>query len=182
MIRILKHLFFVAGMAFIAVAFTNAYFVDQAAINNNSFTTSTGSASSIRLNEIYANPINDPPGSSNESNGEWVELYNNGDWAWDVNGWKLVDKENHTLVINSSKTNGPTIVPAHGWLVVNRNGDPDFSLNNGDEIIYLYSDTMASIDNFHYTNTTETKSWSRRPDGTGGWVGNQIPTPGATNG
>ena len=176
MIRILRHFFFLAGMTFIAVAFTNAYFADQATVNSNSFTTSRASFTDVVLNEIYANP----PGS-NESNGEWVEIYNKGDWAWDANGWRLKDASDHILVIDSTKTGGSTVVPPHGWLVINRNGDPNFSLNNGAETVYLIRPDGVA-DTFSYTTTTEDKSWARRPDGVGPWFGNQTPTPGGTNG
>ena len=73
------------------------------------------------------------------------------------------------------------MVPSHGWLVVNRNGDPNFSLNNGSETVYLYNGGTL-IDSFHYTATTETKSWGRKPDGIGVWFSDLTPTPGGTNG
>jgi len=174
--KIIRLLFVISVALLITSGLTGAYIVDGESSIGNSLTAGTAPAQNIVLNEIYPNP----PGSS-EANSEWLELYNKGDWAWNVNGWRLVDFANNSMVIDGTKTGGSTVVPPHGWLVVNRNGNQNFSLNNDSETISLYNAGML-IDSFHYTTTTEAKSWGRKPDGIGAWFNDLTPTPGATNG
>ena len=146
----------------------------------------------VVMNEFLPNPT----GANNASkpNGEWVELYNNGLVAIDVNGWYLYDSDNaYELQISTSNSDndndtgdsGETIVPAHGWLVVYRDNDADFSLNNsGGDTVKLYDGAIGSganlLDSFAYSSTTEGKTYARIPDGTGSWV-DPVPTPGGKN-
>jgi predicted ribosomally synthesized peptide with SipW-like signal peptide len=172
--------FLVSAALFVVSAVTMASLYDKEISTANSFTAGSSSNTDIALNEIYANP----PGSA-ESNGEWVEVYNIGSWAIDLNGWYLYDKDGHSLQITSANvTGGSTLVSAKGYLVVNRNGDPYFSLNNSNETIYLYDgiiDGGALIDSKSYPTTIEDKSWSRIPNGTGAWSDGHTPTPGGPN-
>ena len=140
----------------------------------------------VILNEI----LPDPTGSdiSSMPDGEWVELFNTSTDDINVAGWSLYDAiDTHRLPITSSNTNtGNTIVPAHGFLVVYRNGDTDFSLNDdaAGDTIRLYSGTISTgvlVDSHAYIGPVlENKSIARIPDGTGPWV-DPIPTPGAPN-
>jgi hypothetical protein len=139
----------------------------------------------IVLNEILADPAG--PDNAPMPGGEWVELYNNSNIAFDVNGWVLYDSDDsHELYITPSNTNtGNTIVPAHGFLVVYRDGDADFTINNSNETIRLYNGYPVSasvlIDSFSWTTAKPTGfSFARIPDGVGDWV-DPIPTPGGPN-
>lgn len=148
--------------------------------------------SGIVLNEFLPNPSGDDDAA--KPAGEWVELYNNGTSAIDVNGWTLYDAlDDQELVIsagnsdNNSNTEdaGETIVPAGGFLVVYRDGDGDFSLNNtGGDTVRLYNGAIGVatlIDSYAYaTDASAGKSFARIPDGTGVWV-DPIPTPGKPN-
>lgn len=122
----------------------------------------------IIINEVLPNPVGDD--NASKPNGEWVELFNNSE-SVDASGWILYDSDDkHELVITLEDTNGGTIIPAHGWLVIYRNGDSDFSLNNsGDETVRLFNKTIESglipISTFSYSGSTEEKSWGRIPDG-----------------
>lgn len=180
MIRILKHLFFVAGMAFIAVAFTNAYFVDQASVSNNSFITSSGSKNDIVINEI----LPDPDGDDNAAMpyGEWVELYNKGDWTIDVSGWQVRDADGHSMTINSDHVISSTVLSPRHWLVVYKNNMTSFSINNDDETILLFDDLNNQIDVYSYHDSILNRSYARRHDGIDDWVEDQTPTPGSSNG
>ena len=139
----------------------------------------------IVLNEILANPVGSD--TALKPNGEWVELYNNSNINFDVAGWVVYDSDDsHELYITTANTNtGSTIVPAHGWLVVYRNGDSDFSINNDVETIRLYNGYPVSssvlIDSYSWTfEKPEGFSYARIPDGVGAWV-DPVPTPGGTN-
>lgn len=139
---------------------------------------------SIVINEFLPNPsgLDNAP----KPGGEWVELYNLSGIDVDVAGWNLYDAiDTHELPITSLNTDtGDTIVPAYGWLVVYRNGDGDFSLNNDGDTVRLYDGTVASgtlIDSHTYTeDKPENNSYARIPDGSSNWV-DPVPTPGRTN-
>jgi len=165
-------------------------------------------APDIVLNEFLPNPI----GSDNAAmpNGEWVELYNNSDESVDVAGWYLYDDhDSHDLEITSTNTDlATTTIAAHSWLVVYRNGNGSFSLNNTSDKVRLYNGTIDAgslIDSYEYDgrdfhdltpthgeeniddssggsaqSIPENKSFARIPDGTGDWV-DPVPTPGQAN-
>jgi hypothetical protein len=146
----------------------------------------------VVINEFIPDPIGDD--NASKPGGEWVELYNNGDSDFDLAGWALYDAyDTHELTITTSNSDnngnpldgGETIIPAHGYLVVYRNGDNDFALNNtGGDSVRLYNDVIASgilIDSHVYTGTIpESKSFARSPDGVGAFV-DPVPTPGRSN-
>ena len=144
--------------------------------------------SPIVLNEILYNPIVD---SGSMPDGEWVELYNKSDQAIDVAGWYVQDvvgySLSHRIIISTANSDndtdlsdgGETVVPAHGWLVVYRNGSAIF--NNDGDTVELYDNNNVLTDSHTYdggkgNNVTE----ARIPDGTGAWV-DPIPTPGKAN-
>lgn len=139
----------------------------------------------IVLNEILANPFG--LDDALKPNGEWVELYNNSNINFDVNGWVVYDSDDsHELYITTGNTNtGSTIVSAHGFLVVYRDGDSDFTINNSNETIRLYNGYPVSssilVDSYSWTiEKPEGFSYARIPDGVGAWV-DPIPTPGEPN-
>lgn len=137
----------------------------------------------VVLNEIFANPAG--PEDAPMPGGEWVELFNTSGVDIDVAGWNLYDAyDYHRLEITVGNTNtGSTVVPAHGFLVVYRNGDIDFSLNNSGDTVRLYNGTIGGgllVDVCIYGPVIEGKSIARIPDGTGEWI-DPIPTPGEPN-
>ncbi|MCX6759562.1 MAG: lamin tail domain-containing protein [Candidatus Nealsonbacteria bacterium] len=130
-----------------------------------------------------------PGGHSSDNGGEWVELYNGTGATVDVGGWALYDAENtHELLITSANTNtGGTTIPASGYLVVYRDGDADFDLDNTTDTVRLYNDqitTGGTLVDSHYYNyvggAPENKSFARIPDGTANWLDPE-PTPGESN-
>jgi len=140
----------------------------------------------IVINEFLPNPVGSD--SARKPGGEWVELYNMGSGSVNVAGWWLYDNNNsHKLSITTSNTDtGGTIVAPGGFLVVYRNGDDDFALNNehGDSV-RLFDGSISSgatlIDSYTYTsNAPAGKSFARIPDGSTNWV-DPIPTPGEEN-
>ncbi|MFZ2193211.1 MAG: lamin tail domain-containing protein [Candidatus Moraniibacteriota bacterium] len=116
----------------------------------------------VVLNEFVPDPILGD--SLPKPGGEWVELYNNGSLDIDVSGWYLYDNnDSHELLISNSNGNndnnpfdsGESIVPAGGHLVVFRNGDGDFALNNnGSDSVRLYDGEIGAganlIDAYDY--------------------------------
>lgn len=173
-------------MLFFESSFTGAYLSDVERISNNTITAGTWEVPSVPGEIVLNEAMINPPGGE-ESFTEWVELYNKGGSSVDVNGWYLYDSiDSHALEITAANvTGGSTVVVAGGYLVVNRNGDADFSLNNGTDSIRLFNGSIFTgslIDNFSYTsNTIENKTWAKIPDGIGAWQINRVPTSGGSN-
>ena len=154
--------------------------------NNNDPQGNTGNVNiDIVINEFLPNPV----GRDNElkPSGEWVELYNKGNKI-DVAGWVLYDaKDNHKLPITGENTNtGFTTIGPGEFLIVYRNGDSDFTLNNvGGDTARLYNGEItkgASLMDSHtyIIDAPEGKSFARIPDGSDNWV-DPVPTPGEPN-
>ncbi len=141
--------------------------------------------SSVVLNEFVPNPSSNDDAAM--TGGEWVELYNYGAISIDVSGWVLYDNnDTHALPITNSNTNtGGTTVVAGGFLVVYRNGDSDFDLDNsGGDSVRLFDGVIGSggtlRDTRVYTsNPADGKSYARVPDG-GVWY-DPVPSPGESN-
>ena len=169
----------------IASCYTISNLYNVEASISNTFIAGASSNTDIVINEFVPNPL----GSDNAAmpGGEWVELYNKGDWAIDLNGWRLYDSiDSHELeILALNIVGGDTVIPAKGYLVVYRNTDSDFALNNsGGDSVRLYDDIMSSgtlIDSIGYLNSTEDKSWSRMPNGIGSFSDGHITTPNGPN-
>lgn len=178
---------FIAAILFSGIIFlTSSGYIDRVDSTNNSFTAGVSSDYDIVLNEIMPNP--DGNDDAPMPGGEWVELYNIGDWSINVNGWYLYDAyDSHELIISPSNVpGGSTIIPAHGFLAVYRNGDSDFMLNNADagDIVRLYDGpigTGTQINLYSYNDPVLGWVFARMPDGTGSWVASSTPTPGGPN-
>lgn len=185
----IRHFFLIGAMLFLVVSFTGAYYSDTVSTVSNTFTAGTWSVTptasptpgNIVINEFMANPTD-----ADESNTEWIELYNTGGSSVDIDGWVLYDSyDTHALPISASNVaGGSTIVGPGSYAVVGRNGDIDFSLNNGGDSVRLYSGTIwvgTLIESTSYLSTIEGKTWSRMPDGTGSFTDGHNPTPGGPN-
>ena len=167
----------------------------------------------IVLNEFLPNPSGLVPdygfdfGEDNGTmpQGEWVELYNNSDFSYDLAGWYVWDDSGDSankIEITAANTAPPsTVIGAHDWLVVYTNKEV---FDNDGDTVKLFNQNDELIDSHTYTdndyceieptpgeeNTTDTdgscggvppnKSYARIPDGIGYWV-DPIPTPGMAN-
>ncbi|OGZ44860.1 MAG: hypothetical protein A3J54_00340 [Candidatus Ryanbacteria bacterium RIFCSPHIGHO2_02_FULL_45_13b] len=140
----------------------------------------------IVINEFMPNPVGDDNAVKPE--GEWVELFNPTSVLVNVDGWVLYDSSNsNELVISATNTDtGDTILPSKGFLVVYRNGDGDFALNNSSgDSVRLFDGAIGSggalIDSHAYAiSVPENKSFARVPDGSSNWI-DPDPTPGHPN-
>lgn len=126
--------------------------------------------SAVKINEFLPDPIGDDGGD--KPLGEWVELYNPSSSPIDLKGLVLFDKDDsHELYISDATTLSGTVIPAGGYLVVYRNGDSDFELNNRDfEEVRFYDgypvNSSNLIDSVSYGGSMEGMSWSKV---NGGW-------------
>jgi len=146
----------------------------------NQYTLELQNFSYLSINEFLADPIGED--DADKPAGEWVELYNAADFPIDIQNLALYDEnDDNELYITSTTTQGSTIIPERGYLVIYRNGDSDFNLNDNDDTIRLYTgypvETRILLDQVSYHNTEENVSWSKISDE---WV-QSILTPGYEN-
>lgn len=145
--------------------------------------------SHVLVNEFMPDPVGDDQGTAGgDLDGEWVEIFNPTGGTVDLAGYVLYDSINtHDLVITSFNTNtGGTTIPSGGYLVVYRDGNTTFALNNaGGDTVRLVSGDINSggvlVDSHTYTrNAPENKSFARVPDGASNWIDPDA-TPGDEN-
>ena len=117
----------------------------------------------LAISEVMANPWENDDALAPE--GEWIELYNYGDREIYAGGLKITDTngENELWIAESSVAGDIFVLPGE-YLVVYRDGDSDFNLNNnGYEEVRLVQETEnldIVVDFFSYPDTTEGMSWS----------------------
>ena len=153
-------------------------FSDEEEIGNTIDTHSfSPTISDIVINEFLPNLVgNDCEMESLE--GEWIELYNKGENAVDLNGWYLKNAVGSMINISTSTVYGEnTEIGSKSWLVVLING---CVLNNDRDAMILYNSEGVFKDAIIYAQTSEGKSFARIPDGSPNWY-DPIPTPGQAN-
>ncbi len=117
----------------------------------------SGGTPLVVINEIMQNPD-----AVTDANGEWLELYNAGASSVDIGGWTLRDDGSDSHVIA-----GSLVIPAGGYAVLGRNGDPGtnggytpdyvysgFTLANTVDEIVLEDGNGAIVDRVDYTGTS----------------------------
>lgn len=106
-----------------------------------------------------------------DGNGEFVELFNNGNVAVDISGWEIVDKASNTKTLS-----GTTLQPGDYYIVARTtNGcgglaadeTMGVSLNNKNEIVTLRDASGATVDSHSYSSSPNNKSIVRDADANG---------------
>ena len=141
----------------------------------------------IVINEFLPNPVGRD--DAKKPKGEWVELYNKGNFPIPLKGWFLMDFQGNKLPIPNS------IIPPKGFLVVYLDGkySPGWLNNRGEDGVALFApknskipswrcvDGYCLIDAHGYQGRIpEGKSFARIPDGSKNWF-DPTPTPGKPN-
>ena len=115
----------------------------------------------LEISEIMPDPFNED--NLVLPQGEWVELYNGGDKSINLNGLIIKDQDDdNELTIAENKVLGAnTIIASESYLVIYRNGDTDFSLNNNgfDKVRLFYGENL--ITEVSYSDSTEGMSWAK---------------------
>ena len=118
----------------------------------------------IVLNEFLPNPEGYEYGFDFGNNadamprGEWVELYNNSDYNFNLAGYYLTNANGNRIDVEGCRIEtGNTIIPSKGFLVVYRKGGDDctshnFSLNNDGDTVKLFDNANRLIDSYAYTS------------------------------
>lgn len=119
----------------------------------------------IKINEFLPDPDGD------DSVNEWIELYNYGGEALDLEGLTLMDNSGKKIFVSNINTNN-TIIQSKGYLVVRMNNFSGFLNNEGFEKIII-----DGVDEVSYSDSKEGLSWSK--------INNEwklsIPSPGIAN-
>jgi hypothetical protein len=116
---------------------------------------------------------------------DWMELYNTGSAAIDLEGFQLTDDPEGGVTPWAIPA-GNSIDPG-GWFLIwcdDDGGDgplhADFQLQADGEDVALYDPKGAIVDEVSYDSQTPDVSWARQPDGGDTWQAT-TPTPLAAN-
>jgi DNA/RNA endonuclease G (NUC1) len=109
--------------------------VTDAAGSRASLDLSTTAVSSLVINEIMPNPA-----GVDDTVGEWFEIYNAGTAAVDLQNYRIASANDAVHVINAS-----LVVPAGGYVVLARNGNP--ASNGGVTTDYSYAHQQFNLNN-----------------------------------
>jgi len=139
----------------------------------------TGSGS-VSLNEFLPYPHDvdwDGDGSADYLD-EWIELYNGGDEAVGLGGWKLddvADGGSSPYVIPEGR-----VISAHGYALFFRRETGLVLSNNGDTVRLLYPDG-SMVEAYAYGSASYDQSYSKVMDGGTTWTASYPPSPGGPN-
>jgi hypothetical protein len=131
----------------------------------------------LHITEFMPNPFGGD--DERKPRGEWVELHNGGTKSLQLNGLVLKDKDedNELYIAQNKLMESSLLLLPDEYLVVYRDHDSDFALNNYDyeEVRLFVEETL--IDSTNYAGSTEGMSWSKIDEV---WYATQ-PTPGTKN-
>lgn len=122
---------------------------------------------------VFINEILPSPEGADETN-EWVELYNSNDFAVDLSGWKIKDKEGTTAAYSFPEK---TIIESYGYLVLKR-PETKITLNNTEDGLDILWPTKEVADSASYKEAENKKSYNRTDSG---WAWSSTLTPGSKN-
>ena len=144
--------------------------------NQQSNTTNTSSSSNVDYRLIINEVMPNPNGLDSDSmpDGEWIELYNEGDNV-DANGLEVCDKDWNCIAISDNRTLKGTLVSQNSYIVIYMNGKS--LLNNAGKEYARIVNEGSIIDEMHYDGSEESNSWSLID---GEWILTK-PTPGEKN-
>jgi len=107
--------------------------------------------------------------------GDWIELMNTGATAVPLDGYVLKDDNNaNSFVIPTGTT-----IAAGGYLAFDV--DASFGLSGNDQARFFQPDGTTLIDSAGWGTHPTTTTWSRCPDGTGGFSDTPVGTKGLPN-
>jgi len=138
-------------------------------ISNNDY-------SVIKINEF----LPDPNGYDDEDkpNGEFIELYNEGDEDIDLlNFYFKDDFDSHQVFISDTNILGSTLIKSKDYLVIYPRYSSGFLNNDGYERVRLFGFNNNLIDEISYSNSIEGSSWAKIEDN---WY-QTIPSPDEDN-
>lgn len=126
------------------------------------------------VKNIFINEIMPSPEGSDEQ-GEWIEIFNNNNFAADIANWQIRDivgqVRTYTFPIG-------TKISAFGFLVLTR-PQSKITLQNTQDGLELLNPGGQVIQSISYSSAKQGQTYSRVNNNT--WYWSQIPTPGSVN-
>ena len=133
----------------------------------------------VVINEFMPQPASDWNNDGRaDSDDEYIELYNRGDAAVDLSACVLdTAKSSRTYSLPAD-----TVIAPQGFLVFFRS-QTDVELDDAGDTVQLWCNvgTALLVDAAEYTSSRPDVSYSRAPDGAGGFTQSLDPTPGSRN-
>jgi endonuclease YncB( thermonuclease family) len=127
----------------------------------------------VTINELEQNP------AGQDTDKEWIELFNFEDSELDLGNWSLIAKEGSYRTYNFPTS---TKISAHGFLLVHL---PGIFLQNQDEIVELRNSAGVQMDQTPSAGLDDryddNRCWARVPNGSNQWKFREC-TPGGGNG
>jgi len=141
------------------------------------------SFSQIYINEFLASNVTVNSDPEYGSNSDWVELYNAGATAVDLNGYYLTDDAKTPGKWQISQS---VFIPSKGYLLIWADGKAtglhtSFKMSASGEHLGLYNPSLVLVDSLSYGVQNIDISYGRTTDGGATWSFFQTPTPGAKN-
>ncbi|HNR06264.1 MAG TPA: lamin tail domain-containing protein [Saprospiraceae bacterium] len=151
----------------------------------NQFANYTVGASNLiklYINEVFAD------GTKDETDPDWVEIYNGSDIPVDISGYSFYDQGIKTGGKPKRVLNAGTIIPSKAFFVLKTEytgGEYaiEFGLSTSGDAVYLENAAgilVASLD-FQTISLSGKKSYGRQPDGSDNLVVFTTPTRGTSN-
>ncbi|MFA6097936.1 MAG: lamin tail domain-containing protein [Patescibacteria group bacterium] len=145
--------------------------------DNNSNTNSQNSnankavvySDKIIITEIFPNP-------EGADDGEFIELFNNGNQAVDLSGWQVSDETSRHFIIKSEDFEN-TVIGSGGYFLIKKEIS-GISLNNTGDAAKIYQPNGNLLNSVEYTGCQENKSFSLINSQ---WVWTDELTPGREN-
>ena len=153
---------------------------DTATPTASATATPTAPPVAVSLNEFMPNPEADwnNDGILGDANDEYIELYNAGDLAIDLSGWRVDDVANGGTAPYTLPSG--TTVAAHGFLVL-WSRDTGIGLNNSGDTVRLLRPDGVEVESTSYSQTVADQAYSKTVDGGSEWTRVYPPSPGASN-
>ncbi len=123
----------------------------------------------VFLSEILPSP------EGPDSEYEWIELFNQNDFAVDLSGWKLSDVIGTTKIYSFPDQ---TTIQANSFLVFQRT-ETNITLNNSGDTVNLLLPNNIILETASYEKAKREESYAKNTFGS--WEWSQNPSPGETN-
>lgn len=137
----------------------------------------------IKINEFMTSNTTTIADPQFNNYSDWIELYNTGSSAVNLNGYYLTDNLNRP---DKWQITTDVNIPAHGFLLIWADGDSSglhtsFKLAQEGEEIGIFSPQHVLIDSITYSSQFTDISYGKRTNGAATWGFFLEPTPGTSN-
>lgn len=171
-------------VAFPALAKTQSYGCFPDGSNNLQIleTITPGAANSNAIPSVVKVVINEIYSRGTALEPDWVEIYNDGNEAVDISGWKIYDIGGQSGSKPKMEIPAGTTIAGKGFIVitVDDGSAAGFGLSSSGEKVW-FENTTTAVDSVEFPVMSETQSFGRFPDGSNNLQLLETITKGAPN-